>query len=228
MTAKDVINFSAKLSNIMASGEGLNDDEYTDCLGALNAMLAAWNTEQITVYSIVQYSHALSANTQTYTIGTGATFNTTRPTKIVAARVLHANGLSVPLQIIDVAAWNSIPETALTGVSPRLLYCDYNYPSATLYLSPIPSGTPTLYLSLWEELTGFATLDDTFDLPPGYLEAVWYNLAVHLAIMFGKPISGDLRNEATARKSAIAQLNVSDQTANPSALPTPQPQPQQQ
>lgn len=224
MTAQDVINFAAKEANIMASGETLNSDEYADCLSALNAMLAAWNVEEITVYTIVNFSHALTANTGTYTIGPAGTFNTTRPTKIKAASVTQSNGVGGPLKIIDVEEWNEITEKSLTGIQPKVLYCDYNYPLATLYVHPRSSTTPTLDLWMWEELTGFANLTDTFDLPPGYLEAVWYNLAVHLAVMFGKAVSDDLRSLAQARKSAIGGLNVANGLAQPTTIPPQQPQ----
>lgn len=224
MTAKDVINYSAKLANIMASGETLNDDEYTDCLAQLNAMLARWNVEQVAIYSIVTYSHALSAGTASYTIGSAGTFNTARPTKIVAANVAQSNGIAIPLEIIDIQKWNALIEPGIAGVQPRQLYCDYAYPLATIYLSPKPSGTPTLNLWVWQQFSGFANLTDTFDFPPGYLEAVWTNLAIHLAVMFGKQISPGLAQDAQASKGAIASLNVSDQTGNPSALPQPQQQ----
>jgi hypothetical protein len=220
MTAQDVINFAAKEANIMASGESLNSDEYTDCLTALNAMLAAWNLEQITIYVVVNYQHALTASTGTYTIGTGGTLNTTRPVKIESAGVIQSNGLRDTLKLIGSAEWAAIGEKGTVAVRPLVLFNDNQYPLASLNIYPKPSGTPMLDLWMWEELAPYVALTDTFDLPPGYFQAVYYNLAIHLAVMFGKPISEGLKGEAVGTKAKIAAMNLSNFAA--SEAPPPQ------
>jgi hypothetical protein len=226
MTAKDIINTAALLANIMPSGDSLNTEEYVDCLAKLNSMLVAWNTEQIMIFTIVNYTHALSASTQSYTIGAGANFDTPRPLKIQTANVIQPSGTSDKLDIISSKDWAAIDEKSLTGVRPKVIYDDYNYPLSTLYVWPKPSGTPTLDLWMWVQLSTFPLLTTPFDMPPGYLEAVTYNLALHFCIMFGKPLSPDLRAQAQAQKAKIAGLNLSNQAAMESPPQAPAP-PQQ-
>jgi hypothetical protein len=124
--------------------------------------------------------------------------------------VIQSNNLRDPLKLIGSAEWAAIGEKTAQAVRPLVLFNDNQYPLSTLHIYPRPSGTPTLDLWMWEELVGYVNLTDTFDLPPGYLEAVYYNLAVHIATNFGKQISEGLKGDAQATKAKIAAMNISN------------------
>lgn len=208
-TVLDVVKASFRLISVIAQGESPNASEGADALSRLNLMLAQWSIERINIYTKLRSTHALSGGVQTYTIGAGGVFNVTRPVKIDASKILQSNGLETDLTILQTAEqWNAIPEKNVSAVQPLSLYDDYAYPLSTLHLWPKPSGTPTLVLVSWKQLTGFTLLDDTFDLPPAYQQAVEYNLAVLLAPEYGRPIDAAVASVAGSSRQSITQMNV--------------------
>lgn len=208
-TVLDVVKASFRLIGVLAQGETPSASEGADALSRLNLMLANWSIERIHIYTKLRSTHALVAGTQTYTIGSGGVFNTTRPVKIDQAKILQSNGLESPLTILLAAEeWNAIPEKSVSAVQPLSLYDDYAYPLSTLHLWPKPSGTPTLVLVSWQQLTGFAALGDPFDMPPGYQQAIEYNLAILLAPEYGRPIDAAVASIAGSSRGSIAQMNM--------------------
>ena len=150
--ASDLINAAFKKIGVIAAGELPNSDESADALQTLNALMESWSAEQVTVYQILNFTGALVAATATYTIGAGATFNTSRPLKIEAAGIITHDGLRHEMKIIGVTDWGKIEEKTLTGKLPKVLYNDNAFPLATLNVWPVPNATgsaPTLDLYLW-------------------------------------------------------------------------------
>lgn len=225
MQVEDIIAGSLRDINAIAAGETPNADEYADCLFTLNAMVSSWNIEQLSIFTITSFLQALVANQQAYTIGSGGNLNTQRPDKITAANVI-IGGLTRPLHLATQADWAQIEEKGLTGVRPLELYNDYEYPLSTLKVWPIPSGTPTLELYMWQELTAFTSITDNFDFPPGYARAIRKNLAVDLATEFGKPLTQELMMIAQQSKADLRTSNVANENAVLQTQLPPPPQPQ--
>jgi hypothetical protein len=208
-TVLDVIKASFRLIGVLAQGETPSASEGADALSRLNLLLAQGSIERINIYTKRRDTHVLVAGTQTYTIGAGGAINVARPVKIDQAKVLQSNGLETDLTILLTAEqWNAIPEKNVSAVQPLSLYDDYAYPLSTLHLWPKPSGTPTLVLVSWQQLTGFTALTDTFDLPLGYQQAIEYNLAVLLAPEYGRPVDAVVASIAGSSRQAITQMNV--------------------
>lgn len=222
-TALTVIQNAMRLIGVLAQGETPSSSEAADALSRLNLMLAEWSIQRIFVFSVRKDLHVLSAGVQDYTIGTGGAINVPRPVKIAQAGIIQSNGLRSELEILETEAqWAAIPEKGVSAVQPLKLYDDYAYPLSTLSLWPKPSGTPTLELYSWQKLPSFAATGDTFDMPPGYQQAVEYNLAILLAPEYGRPIDAVVASIAGSSKTSIAQINVGR------GLPPPPPQAQSQ
>jgi hypothetical protein len=186
--AQDLINDAGKTLGILQSGEAFSPDELNDALVVLNFMVENWNTQGLQLFNITNFTQALSAaQTTPYTIGTGGTLDTNRPVKIESANIIQSNGVSTPLELIDSKRYASILHKAATDVVPLLLYNDNEFPLANLYLHPWSSGTPTLDLWMWQQLNDNFGLTDTLAFPPGYYQALRYNLAVDLLAMFPRP-----------------------------------------
>lgn len=213
MTGSDLIQSALRLLGVPSSvAPG------TSALSVLNELLASWSAERINVYSMRRETFALQAGVQTYTIGAAGSFNTTRPVKIERAAVV-LSGTRYPLEIIDEAGWQRVKEDDVTALLPVKVYDDYNYPLSTLYFWPKPSGTPTFEVFSWRQLGSIATLATDFDLPPGYEQAVRYNLAVMFAPEFAKPVTPEIAAEAGRSRQAIAGLNVGGGLPAPPAGP---------
>jgi hypothetical protein len=207
-TVLTVITASMRLIGALAQGETPSVSEATDALSRLNLLLANWSIERINIYQRVRTTHALAGGTGSYTIGTGGTFNLTRPVKIDAANVIQTAGNQTPLKVASTEEWSAIEDKTAAAVAPMVLYDDYAYPLSTLYLWPKPSGAPTLELFSWQQLTGFSAVTDTFDFPPGYQQAIEYNLAALLAPEYGREIPPAVASIAGSSRGSIAQLNT--------------------
>lgn len=211
-TVRDLIKGSLRLIGAISTGETPSADEQADALVALNDMLDSWSTENLIIQSKVREEFTLVSGTQSYTIGSGGTFNTSRPLKIEAATIEDQSSSpnsEYNLEIINLEQWASIPIKDVAGVSiPTRLYFEDTYPLATIYLWPKPSAANKLVLYSWKPLTSFASVDTVLSVAPGYAKAFRYNLALDLAPEYGKEPSQFVLDGANKSKSNIKRMNI--------------------
>lgn len=213
MTILDLITAAVRKAGGIRQGQTLNAEEQTLSLDALNLMVEEWNTRQVFIYQMKAYTHALVANQQSYTIGSGGELNTARPVKIECAGIIQSNGVRTELELIPYEEWAKIISKQAADVVPLKLYNDNAYPLASLYLWPKPSGTPTLDLSVWQTIGGPFALTDVVALPPAYNKAITASLSVILAPEYGLQVPPTLVAEANAAMQALARINLSGQAA---------------
>lgn len=190
-------------------GATLSTAEEMAYLAKLNMMMESWSIQRLLIYQILQENFALTTSTGTYTIGSGGTFNTTRPIKITNAFV-RSGSTDYQLQIIPVDSYNMIPQKTVDGSYPTELYYDMGFSSAslaTIYLYPEPSAGLTLYIDSWKQLQTFALISTTLVLPPGYELAIVSNLAIFLSAGF-RPVQQEVIKIARESLAAIQGLNA--------------------
>lgn len=183
MDCTELIIQSAGLIGALTQGAGLNASEYADCFTKLNVLVDAWNADPLKHYAIDSEQHALSAHVGSYTLGSGGTFSTTRPVIIHSAAIL-LSGLKHPMDLIPKEEYNAILEPLGEMTVPRKLYDDGGNPTRTIKLWPVPSGTPDLEINSPTIIIPFVALNTTVALPPAYLKALIYTLAVDIAPSF--------------------------------------------
>jgi len=197
-----LIHSSFRLIGAIASGETLETNELNDAFASLNQMLMLWNTEGASLASRKKLTVAV-ASSNSYALPE-------RPVRIESASVA-SGGIDSRLEIVDSAGWESVPEKAATSVYVRVLYCDYGYPTATVYIAPIPRLGGTLELWIYSVLPQFGAVTDTVDLPPGYEDAVRYNFAVALLPEYPRSQADpSLPALAQSYKASIQQLNAAN------------------
>ncbi len=111
--------------------------------------------------------------------------------------------------------------TTLQGNRVKLLNYDAAYPVGLVHIYPVPNVGITLELWVWEQLAAITDPTLAVDLPPGYLKAITYNLAVDLAPKFGRQLDPNIANVAAQCKAGLGSLNVSEHSA-PAAAPQQQ------
>jgi hypothetical protein len=212
-TASDLIISAFRKIGVVAAGETPNTDEMADALISANVLLEGWSSEQATIYQIVVFANALTANTGTYTMGTGGVFSTPRPLKIESAVIITADTLRHPMKMVGARDWAKIEEKTLTGLLPKVLYNDNAFPLVTLSVWPRPSATPTLELFVWQQLQQFAATTDVFNMPPPYFRALSFALAIDLAPEYGsqaQAAAAGLASLAASAKAEVVALNASN------------------
>jgi hypothetical protein len=195
-------------------GKNLTTTESADAFIAVNAMLGSWNNERLMCYAVRDESLTLTGAT-TYTIGPSGNLNTTRPVEIIDAYVLSGTA-RVPVRVLTAAQWDALPDPSATGDFPAVIYYQPSMPTGTLYSTPLGSSGP-LHLITRTPLTAFAALTDTVSLPPGWEDAIAYNLAIRLAPEFQIPVRPDVLGIARDTKAAIKTVNSESLTV-PSEL----------
>jgi hypothetical protein len=205
-TTLDLIKRAYRLIGVYSIGETPSADECQDALTALNSMMNAWATEKLMMYVPVLDSITLTPGQAVYTVGPSGTTITGRPESIAPSSYLEWLGVSYPLTVVTLEEYNSIKQKALQTTLPGVLWYKADYPNGTITLYPVP--TLAMTLQLWSFKTFSALgLTETIALPPGYEDAIVYNLAVTLAPENEVPIPPSVLNRATMTKKLIKRNN---------------------
>lgn len=202
-TASAIIRRSLRLIGAIAAGETPAASEQADALEALNAMLDSWRTESLTVYALRDETLTLTG-AASYTIGAGGNLNTTRPVRIESAYE-RIGDTDYPVRLASAEAWYQLAAKSTMSDVAEWLYYEPSYPLGKLYLYPNPA-TGVLHLVTWVPLTSYAAADDVA-LPPGYQDALTYNLAVRVAPEYGRPVTPELAALARNTKEVVQRIN---------------------
>jgi hypothetical protein len=196
-TALSIIEQALRKINVLGRGQPLQNDEAQDALKALNNMMSGWSAEGGMVFTQAREEFSLSGS-QSYTIGSGADFDTVRPIEIQSAFV-RQGGTDYPLRQFSVDEWARIGDKGTSGV-PEAFYYDNNSPVSTIYFYPKGSSAYTFVLFSKKPLDAFSSLTSNIDLPSGYERALVYNLACEVAPEYEKQPSGVLLSDAAESK----------------------------
>ncbi len=215
----DILYPALRLAGVLTAAGRLapvNGSQMTDAFQTLNRMLDAWTTQRLLIWTIRVDRYTLTPSQVTYTIGpSGADFTAPRPVRISDASIVTTGGgseIHLPLRLLTDHQWAAKRLRVMPTTIPTELYYDGAYPNATLYLWGYPTAGNDLELFTWQQLTQFVLQTDTVLFPPGYLDAVVYNLAVRLSGLFGTQLRGDVAQTAKEAKAAIKASNATSPT----------------
>lgn len=194
-----------KEAGVLTGGETPTAEEVVDGLGSLNRMLSSWSNDSLMIYARTFENFPLSSGVGDYTIGPGATFNTIRPMHIIDAFV-RQDMLDYYLDIIPDEEYDAIAYKNIDSI-PQVLNYTAQYPQATIRIYPKPQASFTLYLRSEKQLSTI-TLNDEISLPPGWEDALVYNLAVRLKPSYGLP-NDPLLTELALNSKVMLENNTS-------------------
>lgn len=206
MTGRDLVSASLRLIGVLAPGETLPAAEAADALATVNRMIDSWSNESLLIHAKVREVFSLVGGTQSYTIGTGGTFNTDRPLRVDAASI-KVGSTEYPLNQLGIAEWAAISDKTSTSDIPTDMYLSGSYPLETISLYPTPSAANSIVLYSWKPLDQISTLDTDVSLPPGYEEALIYNAAIRLSPEYGRTVTAEVAMLAAEAKASIKRMN---------------------
>lgn len=211
MTALDLICASLRSIGVLASGEAPSASEATDGLTALNNLIDSWSTQSMLIPNQIAETFPLVASQQTYTMGVGGNFNTSRPMSIIRANIQLTNEspvVELPMDILTMEQYAGIILKGTTSTFPLYLYNDNANPLANLSVWPVPTcSTNNLVLYSWKPLAELAALTTSIILPPGYMRALRYNLAIDLAPEYGRQVPEEVAAVAVQSLADIKRMN---------------------
>lgn len=206
-TGRDIITASLRSIKVLGADEAAEGSVASNALSALNQMIDVWSADGNAIFSEAKLTHTLTPSDGDYTIGKagGEDIDEIRPTDIKAAFINDGNR-DYYLKLVGEQKFSRIARKTQSTVIPCYLYYDANFPTATLRLWPVPSTADTLNLWCRQPLTAL-TLSGTLSLPPGYEEALIYNLGCRLAPWFNKELSLDYKEIAQNGYEIIERAN---------------------
>lgn len=221
-TALELITDAMKLIEQIGPGEVPTDDEAQDGLRVLNRMLDAMSLERLMIYQVLQENFTLSAGTASYTIGSGGTWNTTRPAYIESAFLRDSGNNDYELDVLrNREAYDAISPKSTQSRPDRIFY-DTQNPLGKVYVHYVPDTTYTIYLNSWKQLQQFSALTTAFAMPPGYESMLVNNLAIELAPFYGAKVPESVIVRAMTTKGNIKRLNrpIYEMEVEPGAFPS--------
>lgn len=215
-TAREVIADAHRLLGLVSSGNALPEAVYQDNLAALNLLIDSWNTERMSVFSEQDQVVVWPQGVRTTTLGpTGALARVDlatpeRPVQVAASSyfVDPSTGLSLPLDLVNQQQYNSISLKTITSTYPQVMWVNPTFPNVTLTVYPVPTITLHFHIVSVVELSEPASLNTVISMPPGYLRAFKYGLAVELAAEFNMEPPPQVQRLAAVSKRAVRRLNV--------------------
>ena len=199
-----------RLIGALANGEVPSASESQDAFFVLNSMMDSWNADRLTIFTITIGQFNLVPLQQVYTFGPGGNFNAPRPARIDHASIVSLTNPGQPLELdINIYTdedWAMIPVKVIQTTLPQGFYDDGAYPLRNLSFWPIPTVNVQTRIYSWTALTSFPDLVTDITFPPGYQEALRYNLAMRLIAEFPgdfnpvmTQVTGGLAVESLAR-----------------------------
>lgn len=218
-TAGDQINGALRLIGELAEGETPSAETSADALTALNQMLDSWSIERLSVFCTQDQSFTWPVNTTTRTLGPTGNFVGTRPVLVDDSTYFIQNGLSYPLALVNEDQYNAIALKTNTSTFPQVLWVNMDMPDITMKVYPVPTSTIEIHIISVQELDQPAVLATSLVIPPGYLRAFRFNLAVEIAAEFGVEPPRVVAAIARKSKANIKRINnPMDLLAMPAAL----------
>lgn len=206
-TAQQLINGALRAIGQLEQGQEPDAEASADALLAMNQMIDSWSTERLSVYSMQDQTFTWPANTISRTVGPTGNFVGTRPVLVDDSTFFKANNLRYNLALLNVDQYNGIALPTVTSTLPQALYVNMTMPDATMYIYPVPTQAIELHLMSVQELTQPATLATELVVPPGYLKAFRFNLAVEVATEFGIEPPQQVKRQAEISKRNIKRIN---------------------
>lgn len=210
-TALNLITDALITARVYSPGESLPTSEANAVLRNLNRMLGTWANQNWIIFKQTEETLTLVVDQASYTIGETGTpdFNTVRPQEILEGTFVRESGgtLDYPLTVKTLEEYRLIRHKSISSIPWWIAY-NPTFPNGTLYLFWTPGEIYELHLVSLKELGSFAKLATTVTLPPGYEDAIVYNLALRIGPDFGKTVRNDVVAFAANALKAITNRNT--------------------
>jgi len=211
-TAGDQINAALRLIGVLAEGEVPSAATAQDALSAFNQMIDSWNTERLSVYNTQDQVFTWPADVITQTLGPSGDFIGNRPVLLDDATYFRdaSTNVSFGIKFINQQQYDGIAVKTVTSTYPQVMWINMEYPNISMTIYPKPTRPLEWHFISVEEMSQPATLNTSLLIPPGYLRAFKYNLAMEIAPEFGVEPSPQVKRIAMTSKRNIKRINNPD------------------
>lgn len=211
ITAIDLITAAAQRVGVIAVGETLSADDANLGLSILNDILEAWSTMSLAVWAGDLETFATVPGQARYTIGPGGNFNTVRP-PFINQMFIQIEGVDFPLGEWTLAQYDAVGLKLIQQqIVERFVYLNTET-EGTVILWPVPQIAAPITIDAPRILNQVPSLASTLTMPPGYVGALKYAVAVELGPNFGSVIN--VEKLARAKLAQVKRSNRQPQISN--------------
>jgi hypothetical protein len=194
--------------NKLAVGETPAAEDIAVGIERLNALLGAYESDNLFNYATTKTVATLPANTTSRTIGTGLQINVARPIKILKGSFTRVGTLDYDLEPISEPEYNEFSlKSSISSVAPAVCFYDGDMTTANVYFYPVAVTSVELHIVTPLPPGTAATESTSFNWPPGYQRMVENNLAIEIAPDFNTQPSALLVAMAASSKRALKRVN---------------------
>lgn len=180
-TVNSILTRSLRLLQVLEAGETASAEEAQDALEVLNNLIDSWANESLMLFARTEHSIPYVQNQIEYTIGTGGDFNVTRP---VSNGIMNAftrtEDSDWKMTEVNNDQYQEIVVKSVESSYPVYYYYRPSFPLGKITVWPAPQGNLTFFINVKSQFTAFANVSAVVALPPGYVRALEYNLAIEI------------------------------------------------
>lgn len=181
LTRNEIVERAYRIIGKLSMGETMSADMMAQAVIALNAMIKSWQSRNVFLWTIREFTQSLVSNTPSYSLAA-----VEPPVYALDSAYLRIDNDD---RLVDVASWRQYTDLndKTTKGDPTLVAIN-NAITPTLYVWPVPTQARTLYYTGIVKLKDFDSAGQTPDFPVRYLEAITFGLAHKLACEYGLPL----------------------------------------
>ena len=208
-TAGDLITGALRLIGQLAEGEVPSSETSNDALLAMHQLLDSWSTERLSIYSTQDQVFTWPAGAISRTLGPTGDFVGNRPVQLDDATYFRdaGTGVSFGTKIINQQQYDGIAVKTVTSTYPQVIWLNMTMPNIEMRLYPVPTRALEWHFISVDELVQPVTLATELVVPPGYLRAFRFNLAVEIATEFGIDPPQNVARIAMSSKRNLKRIN---------------------
>ena len=233
-TTRELLSGAHRLLGLVNSGNVLPEAVYQDNLVALNQMIDSWNTERLAVFCTQDQTYYWEAGYRIRTLGPTGDFvyilatqsdtpivtqgedyigvddaTTQRPILLDDSTYFRdpTTNVSYGIKFINQLQYNNIAVKTVQSTYPQVIFVNNTFPNISMSVYPVPNRTLEFHFISVQRLLDPAALDTQILMPPGYLRAFRYNLALELAPEFGVEPAPEVRRVAMYSKRNLKRIN---------------------
>jgi hypothetical protein len=214
-TAGELINSALRLIGQLAEAEVPSAATSQDALTAFNQMIDSWNTERLSVFCTQDQVYTWPVNEIKRTLGPTGNIDLNpqqRPILVDDSTYFRdpQTNVSYGIKMINQSQYNGIAVKTVTSTYPQVMFVNMTFPDIEIYIYPKPTRALEFHFISVQLLAEPTSLNTVIAMPPGYLRALRYNLAMELAPEFGVEPSPQVQRIAMTSKRNLKRINNPD------------------
>lgn len=180
-TVRDIVTEAMQVANILQIGETAPAEDAELARKSLARLLKRWQAKEY-------FDWKLETVSLTPVAGAAQTMSPRRPIRLENIN-FRRGGIDLPMQSITRSEYDTLPNKSTTG-TPTTYFYDRKREDAVLYIWPTLATVSgeTLEITMEQEISDCADLNDIVELPGEWWDAAVQGLAVQLAKSFGVPM----------------------------------------